>query len=115
MLEPTGTTGKYTYDPSVPAGTGGGGGSGSGALVIVDDGEKLSLTWQEIEDAIKGGEFAVITFYDTTTESWMYIYIVSVGFNTLTNKYSITTQAGDSYEADTPNDYPAMSDSGDLA
>lgn len=78
MLEPTGTTGKYTYDPSVPAGTGGGGGSGSGGTLAVEEDSQtgaLTKTWQEIFDALEKGWYVSIVTQiseDSATEEQIY-------------------------------------------
>ena len=107
MLEPTGKQGSYTYDPSVPAGTGGGGGSGSGGTLAVEEDSQtgaLTKTWQEIFDALSKGWYVAIvgTLGEdiVTTEQ-----VFAAGLEN--DEYAVTTNQN-TFKASSKDGYPVL-------
>ena len=107
MLEPTGKQGSYTYDPSVPAGTGGGGGSGSGEMLIVhqdEDTGALDMTWKQIDDALKKGLFVCIMGEDYGGHQIQ--LIISTGYYSDDGKYFVSDMNTAQFVTESQDGYP---------
>lgn len=106
MLEPTGKQGSYTYDPSVPAGTGGGGGSGSGGGLVIhqdEDTGTLDATWKQIDDALASGILAFIVGEENGGHQMRVMGASEVS----ADQYYVYDMNMAGYVTDSPDGYPA--------
>ena len=100
----------YKNGASVPSASGG------GTLVVTqtetqEDVYVLNKTWKEIHDAMVNGYFVTLVKESDGEVGQEIFYSATIGDTA--KPYTVTTMMGNSYYAETQNDYPSSDDGGE--